>query len=134
MKSYYKAKQAVNRGAHAAALQLDTAALADGFMQIDPVAARAYAQQYIDRNLMRNEQGRLADRSRLQGQAAIVYFEVLDSSLTYPYRYELSSYGFSTVFDRPAVVIVLHFTYQHVFSINNPVEWNIVGSAQLVPL
>lgn len=134
MKTYYKGKQAVNRGAHAAALQLDAAALADGVFQIDPVKARAQAERYIYRNLKLDEQGKPVADSFIRKPVEIVYFDVLDASLSYPHVYELKQYGFSTVFYRPAVVIVLHFSYPRIFSINNPVEWNIVGSAQLVPL
>jgi hypothetical protein len=134
MKSYYKVKQAVNRGAHAAALQLDTVALANGVFQLDDEAARIRAEQYIYRNLLLDEFGMPTVDSFIRTPVEIVYFEILDASLEYPYRYELSQYRFSTVFNSPAVIIVLHFSYPRIFSNNNPVEWDIVGSAQLIPL
>lgn len=134
MKSYYKVKQAVNRGAHAAALQIDSKALADGVFQIDPIAAKQQAMEIIFQNLLLDEHGTPTEQSFIVEPVRIIHFEVLDATLNYPYHYELESYNFSTVFYRPAVVIVLHFSYPRIFSINNPVEWNIVGSAQLVPL
>lgn len=134
MKSYYKGKQAVNRGAHAAALQLDTVALAEGIFQLDPPKARAAAEQMIYRNLSLDESGNPTANSFIRTPVHIVYFEVLDASLSYPYHYRLDSYNFQTTFYRPAVVIVMKLSYPRIFSSNNPVEWNIVGSAQLVPL
>lgn len=134
MKSYYKGKQAVNRGAHAAALQLDTAALAEGIFQLDPSKARATAEQMIYRNLALDETGSPTANSFIRAPVDIVHFEVLDASLTYPLHYKLDRYGFQTTFYRPAVIIVMKLSYPRIFSINNPVEWNIIGSAQLVPL
>ncbi|MFC6333880.1 hypothetical protein ACFP56_14730 [Paenibacillus septentrionalis] len=134
MKSYYKGKQAVNRGAHAAALQLDAAMLAEGVFQLDPAKARESAERIIYLNLKLDEKGRPTNESFIRTPVEIVHFEVLDASLSYPHHYELSSYGFRTTFYRPAVVIVMNLTYPRIFSSNNPVEWNIVGSAQLVPL
>jgi len=134
MKSYYKGKQAVNRGAHAAALQLDKIALAEGIFQLDPIKARAEAEKMIYRNLSLDETGKPTSQSFIRTPVQIVHFEVLDASLSYPFHYELDSYDFQTTFYRPAVVIVMKLTYPRIFSINNPVEWNIIGSAQLVPL
>lgn len=134
MKFYYKAKQAVNRGAHAAALQVDQASLADGIFQLDYARAKTEAELYIYRNLNLDQDGNPTETSFTSERVEIIHFEVLDAELPYPYHYELQQYGFSTVFHSPAVIIVVNLSYPGIFSNQNPVEWNIVGSAQLVPL
>lgn len=134
MKSYYKGKHAVNRGAHAAALQLDSLALAEGIFQLDPIQARAEAERMIYLNLLLDEAGNPTAQSFIRKPVQIVHFDVLDASLSYPYHYKLDSYDFQTTFERPAVIVVIKISYPRIFSINNPVEWNIIGSAQLVPL
>jgi len=134
MKFYYKAKQAVNRGAHAAALQIDQVSLADGVFQLDVDRAKTEAKSYIYRNLNLDQSGNPTEASFVNERVEIVHFEVLDAELIYPYHYELEQYSFSTVFHSPAVIIVLNISYPGIFSNGNPVEWNIVGSAQLVPL
>lgn len=132
MKAYYKGKQAVNRGAHAGALQLEEQQLSEGIFAIDPEMAYQMATEYLYANLRLDQNGNPTSRSYLRERVEILHFEVLDASLTYPFEYSLSEYGYSTTFDRPAVVIVIRMKYPRIFSSNNPVEWNIIGNSQLV--
>ncbi|MCR8657058.1 hypothetical protein [Paenibacillus endoradicis] len=132
MKAYYKGKQAVNRGAHAGTLQLDELQLSEGIFAIDPVMAYQMATEYMYANLRLDRNGNPTPQSFLKERVELLHFEVLDPSLTYPYEYSLSKYGYSTTFNRPAVVIVIRMKYPRIFSSNNPVEWNIIGSSQLV--
>jgi len=132
MKAYYKGKQAVNRGAHAGALQLDELLLSEGVFAIDSEMAYLMATEYLYANLRLDEHGYPTSKSFLKERVELLHFEVLDATLTYPYDYRLSEYGYSTTFDRPAVVIVIRMEYPRIFSSNNPVEWNIIGSSQLV--
>lgn len=85
-------------------------------------------------NLLLDEAGNPTAQSFIRKPVQIVHFDVLDASLSYPYHYKLDSYDFQTTFERPAVIVVIKISYPRIFSINNPVEWNIIGSAQLVPL
>lgn len=132
MKAYYKGKQAVNHAAHAGALQLDEELLSEGIFTIEPELAFNMALQYMYANLRLDESGNPTDRSFLRERVELLHFEVLDATLAYPYEYSLSEYGYSTTFDRPAVIIVIRMKYPRIFSSNNPVEWNIIGSSQLV--
>ena len=132
MKAYYKGKQAVNHAAHAGALQLDEQQLSEGIFAIDPNVAYNKPTQYLYANLRLDESGNPTSHSFLTERVELLHFDVLDASLTYPYQYVLSEFGYSTIFDRPAVVIVIRMKYSRIFSSNNPVEWNIIGSSQLV--
>ena len=132
MKAYYKGKQAVNHAAHAGALQLDEELLSEGIFTIEPELAFNMATQYMYANLRLDESGNPTEQSFLRERVELLHFEVLDTTLTYPYEYSLSEYGYSTTFNRPAVIIVIRMKYPRIFSSNNPVEWNIIGSSQLV--
>lgn len=131
MKAYYKGKQAVNRATHAGALQLDENLLADGIFTIQPELAAEIAVNYLYANLRLDQDGNPTAQSFLREPIQLVHFKVLDASLDYPYAYTLPQYGYTTIFDRPAVVMVIKMKVPSIFS-TNPVEWNIIGSSQLV--
>lgn len=132
LKAYYIGKQAVNHAAHAGALQIDKEKLGEGIFAIEPNEARRVALQYLFSNLSLNRNGNPLSQYSLLKEIEIVHFEVLDERLSYPYQYELQQYQYRNVIYRPAVIIVVNMKVRHMFSGHNPVEWNIIGSAQIV--
>lgn len=132
MKAYYQGKQAVNRAAHAGALQVDKEKLAEGIFAINAHLAKEQAIQYLQRNLGFDITGAPSQDRTLVEELHIVHFEVLDETNQYPLQYELPEYSYRTTLYRPAVVIVVNMKAKRIFSSHNPVEWNIIGSSQLV--
>ncbi len=132
MKVYYKGKYAVNRATHAAAQQLDKHRLAEGQLFIDEERAIIMAKQYLYQNLLLDENGVPTPQSFLQSPLHIVLFEIINADQQFPYLYDNSQYGIRLQLEQPAVIIVVALKYPSIFLHNDPVEWYVAGSSQLV--
>ncbi len=133
MHVFFKAKQAVNYAAHAAAQQLDSAALAYGVLDIDSEAAAQYALAYLRANLGLDESNVPAANSFLKHEVEIVKLKVIDASYSFPYDYE-SPYGddYQVRFHRPGVVLIVRIQYPATFTLLDPIIWEVKSSAQIV--
>ncbi|SFJ45469.1 hypothetical protein SAMN02799624_04614 [Paenibacillus sp. UNC496MF] len=127
----FQGKHAVNRAAHAAAQQIDAAALADGRLHIDEASARAEAGEYLRRNLQLDENGLPLPGTYWKERVEVVDFQVLNDDLTYPYTYRNEAYDYEVTLQRPGVVLIVRLAYPRVFSVIDPIAWTIKGTAEL---
>ncbi|MFC4812117.1 hypothetical protein [Paenibacillus sp. GCM10023250] len=127
----FQGKHAVNRAAHAAAQQIDAAALADGRLHIDEAAARAEAGEYLRRNLQLDGNGLPLPGTYWKERVEVVDFQVLNDDLTYPYTYRNEAYDYDVTLLRPGVVLIVRLAYPRVFSVIEPITWTIKGTAEL---
>ncbi|MBO7747854.1 hypothetical protein I8J29_27045 [Paenibacillus sp. MWE-103] len=127
----FQGKHAVNRAAHAAAQQIDPAALADGRLHIDEASARAEAGEYLRRNLQLDENGLPLPGTYWKERVEVVDFQVLNDDLTYPYTYRNEDYDYEVTLQRPGVVLIVRLAYPRVFSVMDPITWTIKGTAEL---
>ncbi|MBM7565277.1 hypothetical protein [Paenibacillus sacheonensis] len=127
----FQGKHAVNRAAHAAAQQIDAAALADGRLHIDEAIARAEADAYLQRNLQLDEAGFPLPDAYLQERVDIVDFQVINDDRLFPYTYRNERYDYEVTLHRPGVVLIARMVYPRVFNVIDPIEWMIKGAAEL---
>ncbi|MFF2483266.1 hypothetical protein [Paenibacillus sp. NPDC058071] len=132
MKQLFEGKRAVNRAAHAAAQQLDRAALADGVLRIDEAAARLAAEAYLRANLRLDANGQPLPGSSLRDKPEIAVFDIINDSHTFPYRYTNDLYSYEATLKRPGVVIILKMDYPRVFEALPKIGWAIKGVAEPV--
>lgn len=117
---YYKMKYALNRAAHAAAMQINEAALANGLIVIDEQAAYDAAQRLLYLN-SKDEVYKL------------VYFTVIndiDSDSTY--HYVNRQWNIDVMLNKPAVVLVIEATLPHIINTKEPYKWKINGTSEVV--
>jgi hypothetical protein len=127
----FQGKHAVNRAAHAAAQQVDAAALADGRLHIDEAAARAEAGLYLQRNLQLDEAGVPLPGTYLKERVELVDFQVINDDKTFPYTYRNDSADYEVTLRRPGVVLIARIVYPRVFAVIEPITWTIKGTAEL---
>ncbi|RJE87741.1 hypothetical protein D3P07_15685 [Paenibacillus sp. 1011MAR3C5] len=132
MKSLSQGKRAINRAAHAAAQQVDKAALSEGIIRIDESAASREAALYLQRNLQLDEGGRPLPNSFLRHPVQVLVFEVINSEERFPYRYWNPTYNYEVELRSPGVVIIAKVVYPRAFTVMEPLEWEIRGAAELV--
>lgn len=132
MKTLFQGKHAVNRAAHAAAQQLDTAALGEGLLSLAPDKAAAAAALYLQENLQLDESGVPLPGSFLKQPVELVLFKIVNADETFPYTYRNEAYDYEVTLNRPGVVIIVHMVYPRAFQVLEPIEWNIKGAAELV--
>lgn len=118
---YYKYKYAINRATHAAAMQMDSRALAEGYIVINEEEALAVALEILNKNV--------AEHSY-----SLKYFEVvqLSSFSTIPYYYSNKQWDIELILYRPAVVMVIETEYAHIISSKQPYSWTIFGTSEVV--
>lgn len=117
---YYKMKYALNRATHAAAMQIDEAALGNGTIMIDETAAFEAAQQLLALN------------SHNQSYQ-IMYFKVINNvSTTTPYNYINREWNIDVTLSKPAVVMVIEASLPHIISTKQPYIWKINGTSEVV--
>lgn len=102
-------KDAVNRAAHDASLQIDQAELSNGRIVFDPAAATAVFNQTLAANLGLDENLNPKPGTMFSGRAQVEYIDFLDDSdgLTFPLLYENSVYNITKTVRGPAVVAVV---------------------------
>ncbi|AZN43209.1 hypothetical protein [Paenibacillus albus] len=127
----FQGKHAVNRAAHAAAQQIDSAALANGRLHIDEAAARAKANLYLQRNLLLDTNGMPLPGTFLKERVEVVAFEVVNDDESFPYYYRNDSFNYEVTLQRPGVVLIARIVYPRVFHVIDPIEWTIKGTAEL---
>ncbi|NBD24366.1 hypothetical protein [Paenibacillus glycinis] len=127
----FQGKHAVNRAAHAAAQQVDAAALGDGRLHIDASAARAEAGLYLQRNLQLDEDGRPLPGTYWKERVEIVDFQVINDDRAFPYTYRNDAYDYEVTLHRPGVVLIARMVYPRAFAVIEPIEWTIKGTAEL---
>ncbi|MFC0334287.1 hypothetical protein ACFOLF_11680 [Paenibacillus sepulcri] len=132
MAALFQGKHAVNRAAHAAAQQVDRAALADGRLHIDESAAYRNAGLYLQTNLQLNANGEPLPESFLRDRVEVLIFEIINDDHTFPYTYRNALYNYEVTLKRPGVVIIAKMVYPRIFNIIEPIEWTIKGTAELV--
>ncbi|WP_338552803.1 hypothetical protein [Paenibacillus sp. KS-LC4] len=131
MKTLFKGKHALNRAVHAAAQQIDKAALGDGVIRLDPIAAEAAASRYLQGNLQLDEAGKPLGGSLLHEPVTIVAFEVINSEQTFPYQYVNAEFSYEATLSRPGVVMIIKLLNPRVFTVLEPIEWTIRGVSEL---
>ncbi|QHT62910.1 hypothetical protein GXP70_25100 [Paenibacillus lycopersici] len=127
----FQGKHAVNRAAHAAAQQVDAAALGDGRLHIDEAAARGQAGRYLQRNLQLDAEGNPLPEAYLRDKVEIVDFTVINDDRTFPYTYRNDAYDYEVTLRRPGVVLIAKIVYPRLFNVIDPIEWTIKGTAEL---
>ncbi|MEK3882485.1 hypothetical protein [Paenibacillus sp. PL2-23] len=132
MKALFQGKRAVNRAAHAAAQQLDKAALADGVVRIDAASASDAAALYLRSNLQLDEDGHPNGQSFLRDRVDILVFDVINSDQSFPFYYRNEAYDYEVVLKRPGVVMIISLSNPGRFSVMEPIRWEIKGTAELV--
>lgn len=129
---FFELKRATNRAAHAAASQVDLGGLADGHILFDEAAAWLAAEQYLRSNLNLDERLAAEEDSSLRGQVEIQVFELIDSTYTFPYRYEHEAYDYAVTLDRPGVILIIHAEYNRLFNVLRPISWHVKSAAEIV--
>jgi len=105
-------KNAVNRAAHDASLQVDRAELSNGRIVFDRTSAAAAFRQTLAANLGLDENLDPKPGTMFSEKARVEYMEFLDDSggLTFPLLYENSVYSIAKTVRGPAVVAVVSIT------------------------
>ncbi|UVI31317.1 hypothetical protein [Paenibacillus spongiae] len=132
MAALFQGKHAVNRAAHAAAQQLEKEAVADGRLHIDEIAASNAAALYLQANLLLDETGQPLPGTYWRDRAEVAVFEVINDDRTFPYTYRNDRYDYEVTLYRPGVIMILKLTYPRIFTVLEPIEWQIKGAAELV--
>ncbi|QHW33114.1 hypothetical protein GZH47_21435 [Paenibacillus rhizovicinus] len=127
----FQGKHAVNRAAHAAAQQVDAAALGEGRLHIDEAAAFGQAGIYLQRNLQLDENGNPLPDAYLKERVEIVDFMVINDDRSFPFTYRNDSYDYEVTLRRPGVVLIAKIVYPRLFNVIDPIEWTIKGTAEL---
>lgn len=129
----FRAKDAVNRAAHAAALQLDDEKVSWGVQDIDPLKAEQWARQYLQVNLGLDESLHPLTGSWLQEQVEWLVFDVIQADESFPYHYVNSTYGFEATLHKPGVVLMVRIHYPRSYQVLSPISWVVKGVAELTP-
>ncbi|MGO4548597.1 hypothetical protein AB4Z29_27790 [Paenibacillus sp. 2TAB23] len=132
MKTLFQGKHAVNRAAHAAAQQVDTAALGEGIFRLEPIKAEAAAALYLQQNLLLDAQGAPLAGSFLKETVQVVVFKLVNADEIFPYTYRNNAYQYEVTLQRPGVILIIKMVYPRVFEVLEPIEWHIKGAAELV--
>lgn len=132
MKTLSQSKRAVNRAAHAAAQQLDKAALGDGELRIDGAAAAEAAMMYLGGNLLLDFHGNPLENSFLREPVEVLVFDIINGDETFPFYYRNDEHHFEAVLRRPGVVLIVKVVYPRAFRVLEPIEWEVRGAAELV--
>lgn len=107
-------KKANNFSAHDAAQQIDMYELANGFLVIDQIKARAEFENTLRLNLGLDENFKPKPGSPIKNEVRIIHFEVVDHrSVTFPYLYVNDTYKISKYLRGPAVIAVIETDYYH---------------------
>ncbi|WP_138755179.1 hypothetical protein [Paenibacillus sinopodophylli] len=131
MQTLFQGKHAVNRAAHAAAQQVDAAALSEGILRLSPEAAADEAALYLQRNLLLDESGEPVAGSFLKERVEVEVFEVVNADEMFPYTYRNTAYDYEVTLHHPGVILIVHIMYPRGFQIMEPIEWHIKGAAEL---
>ncbi|MFD0715952.1 hypothetical protein [Paenibacillus sp. GCM10027626] len=131
MAALYQGKHAVNRAAHAAAQQLEKEALAEGRVRIDEIGAAAEAARYLQWNLQLDAAGRPLPGTYWNSDVKIAVFEVINDDRPFPYTYRNAAYNYEVTLQRPGVIMIIKLTYPRVFTMIEPIEWEIKGASEL---
>ncbi|WP_042170494.1 hypothetical protein [Paenibacillus gorillae] len=133
MKLLYQGKRAVNRAAHAAALQLDRQALSEGIIRIDEAAARAAASSYLAANLQLSAHDwKPLPNSPLRDPIKILVFQIIDEGVSFPYVYRNDDYDYEATLRSPGVILIIRMEHPRIFTATPPIGWEIKGVAEQV--
>lgn len=130
----FRAKDAVNRAAHAAALQLDPFLLSEGVYAIDPLEAERMARFYLQENLKLDAGLQPLPGSFLQSEAEWLVFDVVNGDRSFPYTYEHETYDFEAVLYRPGVVLMVRIEYPRTYAFLPPISWVVKSVAEITAL
>ncbi|OUM97314.1 MAG: hypothetical protein A9Z00_05450 [Thermobacillus sp. ZCTH02-B1] len=132
IRTLFEAKRAVNRAAHAAAQQVDEDALAAGVVHIDEAAAASAALRYLQTNLRLDSSLAPLPGSMLRDPVEIAELRVVNGNEHFPYTYRNEVYDYEVTLRRPGVILIVRVRYPRGFSVMDPIEWYVKGSAELV--
>lgn len=132
LRTFFEAKRAVNRAAHAAAQQLDAEALAEGIVRIDEDAALAAAREYLRVNLRLDDALMPLPGSMLQDPVETAVFRVVNDDAFFPFTYRNEALDYEATLKRPGVILIVRITYPRGYSVMGPIEWTVKGAAELV--
>lgn len=132
MKLLVQSKNALNRATHAAAQQLDSAALSEGIVRIDPDEAEQAAWTYLNSNLLLDSEGKPLPNSPIREPVEVLVFEVINEGYSFPYLYRNDTYNYEATLLRPGVVMIVRVEYPRAFKLLEPIEWYIRGVSELV--
>ncbi|MFC0393344.1 hypothetical protein [Paenibacillus mendelii] len=132
MAALFQGKHALNRAAHAAAQQLEKEAIADGRLRIDEAAAASAASLYLQANLQLDETGQPLPGTYWRDRAEVAVFEVVNDDRSFPFTYRNDRYDYEVTLQRPGVILILKLTYPRIFTVLEPIEWQIKGAAEIV--
>lgn len=127
----FRAKNAVNRAAHAAAQQVDTDRMARGERWIDETLAEQTALLYLRHNLQLDESLTPLPGSFWNARMEVLVFEVINGDQTFPYTYSHAAYDYTVTLEHPGVVLMIRLDYPRTFSMVDPIRWVIKGTAEL---
>ncbi|MFC5704395.1 hypothetical protein ACFPVX_24155 [Cohnella faecalis] len=128
----HEAKRAVDRAAHAAALQLDRDKLELGVLSLSKDQAETAALSYLQANLRLDDSLLPLPGSPLQERVKVEALAVINENESFPYVYENPVFDYETILYRPGVVLIVHVAYPRMFGVLAPIEWDLMGSAELV--
>jgi hypothetical protein len=132
MRTLFAAKHAVNRAAHAAAQQLQTDALSQGEVRIDEDEAALKGRLYLQTNLGLDEANMPLDGSFLRDRVQLLVFDVINGDHAFPYVYRNDVFDYEVTLRKPGVIIIIRLNYPRVFTMLEPITWDIKGAAELV--
>lgn len=127
----FRVKYGLNYSVHAAAQQVDQEKLSLGIWSIDEEAAYETAMRYLRANLQLDEGNVPVPGSFLQARVEVLEFEVINEQHSFPYTYQNAAYDYAVTLHRPGVIAIIRVEYPHIFSVMNPIIWNIKSSAEL---
>jgi len=132
VRTLFWAKRALNRAVHAAAQELDPAALSRGVPMLDEEAAERTARAYLQANLrLDGDLSPLGD-SFLQSRVEVLAWEVIQGTESFPYTYRNEPLGFAVTLRRPGVIMAIRVEYPRLFRLLGPIRWDLKGAAELV--
>ena len=132
LRALLQAKNTVNRAVHAAAQQVDQAALAEGKRVINPVRAKEEMLQYIQYHLNLDELLEPLPNSLYQSKAIVDVFDVIQEDQSFPYIYTDEEKGIDITLQKPGVILILRLEYPRAFSWIEPFGWDLKAAAEIV--
>ena len=131
MHMLFELKHGVNRAAHAAAQQVDEDLLAQGVWSIDEEGAEETALQYLQANLLLDEDNAPLPESLLREPVSIALIEIINADRHFPYRYVNEVFNYDVTLERPGVIIIIQAEYPRIYRLINPITWMIKGTSEL---
>jgi hypothetical protein len=131
--TFFTYKGHLNRAVHAASLQIDKNAFANGIIQIDPIKAREAFDQYIKTN-MNLDDNLNPIKGPINGNVEVLEFIIYNGPFPSDgsgVEYTIPEYNFKTTLYRPGVIAIVKVDYKELFNVLKDVKWNLNASHEL---